>query len=69
MMYTKLCGLMGDTERIARVAVAAYDLASLPSTAPSGTASYDNGDGTRTVIGPQAGGRTIATHVGDLTPP
>ncbi|MCI6844178.1 MAG: hypothetical protein MR874_05400, partial [Coriobacteriaceae bacterium] len=62
-------GLIGDAERIARVAVAAYDMASLPATAPSGTASYDNGDGTRTVIGPQAGGRTIATHVGDLTPP
>ena len=69
MIHTRLEGLVGDTERIARVAVAAYDLASLPSTAPSGTASYDNGDGTRTVIGPQAGGRTIATHVGDLTPP
>ena len=69
MMHTKLCGLMGDAERVARVAVAAYDLASLPSTAPSGTASYDNGDGPRTVIGPQAGGRTLATHVGDLTPP
>ena len=69
MIHTRLEGLVGATERIARVAVAAYDLASLPSTAPSGTASYDNGDGTRTVIGPQAGGRTIATHVGDLTPP
>ena len=69
MIHTRLEGLVGDTERIARVAVAAYDLASLPSTAPSGTASYDNGDGTRTVIGPQAGGRTIATHVGDVTPP
>lgn len=69
MMHTKICGLMGDAERVARVAAAAYDMASLPSTAPSGTASYDNGDGTRTVIGPQAGGRTIATHVGDLTPP
>lgn len=69
MIHTRLEGLVGDTERIARVAVAAYDLASLPSTVPSGTASYDNGDGTRTVIGPQAGGRTIATHVGDLTPP
>jgi hypothetical protein len=69
MIHTRLEGLVGDAERIARVAVAAYDLASLPSTAPSGTASYDNGDGTRTVIGPQAGGRTIATHVGDLTPP
>lgn len=69
MIHTRLEGLVGDTERIARVAVAAYDLASLTSTEPSGTASYDNGDGTRTVIGPQAGGRTIATHVGDLTPP
>lgn len=69
MIHTRLGGLVGDAERIARVAVAAYDMASLPATAPSGTASYDNGDGTRTVIGPQAGGRTIATHVGDLTPP
>lgn len=69
MIHNKLGGLIGDAERIARVAVAAYDMASLPATAPSGTASYDNGDGTRTVIGPQAGGRTIATHVGDLTPP
>jgi hypothetical protein len=69
MIHTRLEGLVGDTERIARVAVAAYDLASLTSTAPSGTASYDNGDGTRTVIGPQTGSATMATHVGDVTPP
>ena len=69
MIHTRLEGLVGDAERIARVAVAAYDLASLPSTAPSGTASYDNRDGTRTVIGPQTGSATMATHVGDVTPP
>lgn len=69
MIHPKLDALTGDVERIARVAVGAYELASTPSTTPSGTASYDNGDGTRTVIGPQAGGRTIATHVGDTTPP
>lgn len=69
MIHPKLDALMGDVERIARVAVGAYELASTPSTTPSGTASYDNGDGTRTVIGPQTGGRTIATHVGDTTPP
>lgn len=69
MIHPKLDALMGDMERIARVAVGAYELASTPSTTPSGTVSYDNGDGTRTVIGPQTGGATIATHVGDSTPP
>lgn len=69
MIHPKLDALMGDMERIARVAVGAYELASTPSTTPSGTASYDNGDGTRTVIGPQTGSATMATHVGDTTPP
>lgn len=69
MIHPKLDALMGDMERIARVAVGAYELASTPSTTPSGTASYDNGDGTRTVIGPQTGPTTMATHVGDVTPP
>lgn len=76
MIHPKLDALMEDMERIARVAVGAYELASTPSTTPSGTASYDNADGTKTIIGPQAGsgdgapsGQAIATHVGDVTPP
>lgn len=69
MIHPKLDALTGDMERIARVAVGAYELASAPSTTPSGTVSYDNGDGTRTVIGPQTGPATMATHVGDVTPP
>ena len=40
MIHARLEGLVGDAERIARVAVAAYDLASLPSTAPSGTPRF-----------------------------
>ena len=76
MKHGKLIGLQTDAERLARVAVAAYDAATAPQTAPSGSISLDNADGTRTVIGPQAGsgegapsGQAIATHVGDTTPP
>ena len=76
MKHGKLIGLQTSAERLARVAVAAYDAAMAPQTAPSGSISLDNADGTRTVIGPQAGsgegapsGQAIATHVGDTTPP
>lgn len=76
MKHGKLIGLQTDAERLARVAVAAYDAATAPQTAPSGSISLDNADGTRTIIGPQAGsgegapsGQAIATHVGDTTPP
>ena len=76
MQHSKLVGLQDPAERIANVAVAAYDAATAPQTSPSGSVSYDNGDGTRTIIGPQAGsgegapsGQAIATHVGDVTPP
>lgn len=76
MQHSKLIGFQTAVERIARVAGAAYDIASRPQTAPSGSISYDNADGTRTIIGPQAGageeapgGQAIATHVGDTTPP
>ena len=76
MQHSKLIGFQTPVERIARAAGAAYDLASRPQTAPSGSISYDNADGTRTIIGPQAGsgegapsGQAIATHVGDTTPP
>lgn len=76
MRHTKLEGLMTPIERLGRVSAAAYDAATRPRTAPSGTISYDNADGTRTIIGPQAGsgegapsGQAMATHVGDTTPP
>lgn len=76
MKHGKLIGLQTSAERLARVAVAAYDAATAPQTAPSGSISLDNADGTRTIIGPQAGsgegapsGQAIATHVGDVTPP
>ncbi len=76
MRHTKLEGLMTPIERLGRVSAAAYDAATRPRTAPSGTISYDNADGTKTIIGPQAGsgegapsGQAIATHVGDTTPP
>lgn len=67
---------MTPVERIARVAASAYDAATAPATAPSGTIAVSNADGTKTIIGPQAGageeapgGQAIATHVGDTTPP
>lgn len=69
MRHTKLEGLMTPIERLGRVSAASYDAATRPRTAPSGTISYDNADGTRTLIGPQTGSATMATHVGDVTPP
>ena len=76
MIHPKLEGLMTPVERIARVAAIAYDAATAPTTAPSGTIAVSNADGTKTIIGPQAGsgdgapsGQAIATHVGDVTPP
>lgn len=69
MKHGKLIGLQTSAERLARVAAAAYDAATAPQTAPSGSISLDNADGTRTVIGPQSGDGTMATHVGDTTPP
>lgn len=69
MQHSKLIGFQTPVERIARAAGAAYDLASRPQTAPSGSISYDNADGTRTIIGPASGYGTMATHVGDTTPP
>lgn len=76
MKHGKLIGLQTDAERLARMAVAAYDAATAPQTAPSGSISIDNGDGTHTIIGPQAGsgegapsGQFIAPHIGDTTPP
>lgn len=70
MIHEKMAGLMSPAERLARVASAAYRTAASGQTAPSGSVSVTNADGTRTVIGAaNASGSTMATHVGDETPP
>lgn len=74
MRHTKLAGLMGPAEKIARVAADAQSVARRALTRRSGTVVVPNGDGTSTVIGPGAGdtdGRSngVAQWVGDTTPP
>lgn len=75
-VHRKAVALMDPIEAVARLAARAQSRAEAAQTRASGSASYDNGDGTRTIIGPQAGsgdgapsGQAIATHVGDVTPP
>lgn len=68
-VHRKAVALMEPMEAMARLAAVAQSRAESAQTRASGSASYDNGDGTRTVIGPQTGGATMATHVGDVTPP
>lgn len=68
-VHRKAVALMEPMEAMARLAARAQSRAEAAQTRASGSASYDNGDGTRTVIGPQTGSATMATHVGDLTPP
>ena len=68
-VHRKAVALMDPIEAVARLAASAQARAESAQTRASGSASYDNGDGTRTVIGPQTGSATIATHVGDVTPP
>lgn len=74
MQHRKLDRLMTPVERIARVAAAGLTSATSSVTKPSGAKSYDNADGTRTIIGNVANGEsnpsyTMATHVGDVTAP
>lgn len=74
MQHRKLDRLMTPVERIARVAAAGLTSATSATTKPSGAKSYDNADGTRTIIGNVANGEsnpsyTMATHVGDTTAP
>jgi len=74
MEHRKLDALMTPVERIARVAAAGLTSATSSVTKPSGAKSYDNADGTRTIIGNVANGEsnpsyTMATHVGDTTAP
>ena len=68
-VHRKAVALMEPMEAMARLAARAQSRAEAAQTRASGSASYDNGDGTRTVIGPQTGPATMATHVGDVTPP
>lgn len=68
-VHRKAVALMEPMEAMARLAARAQSRAEAAQTRSSGSASYDNGDGTRTVIGPQTGSATMATHVGDMTPP
>lgn len=75
-VHRKAVALMEPMEAMARLAARAQSRAEVAQTRASGSASYDNADGTRTIIGPQAGsgagapgGQAIATHVGDTTPP
>lgn len=68
-VHRKAVALMEPMEAVARLAAMAQSRAESAQTRASGSASYDNGDGTRTVIGPQTGSATMATHVGDVTPP
>lgn len=75
-VHRKAVALMDPIEAVARLAARAGERAEATQTRASGSASFDNADGTRTIIGPQAGsgdgapsGQAIATHVGDVTPP
>ena len=68
-VHRKAVALMDPIEAVARLAARAGERAESAQTRASGSASYDNADGTRTVIGPQTGSATMATHVGDVTPP
>ena len=57
-------------ERLANLAIDAMKMAKSQATSPNGSASFTNADGTRTVLGAQnTTGTTMATHVGDTTPP
>ena len=68
-MHRKAVALMDPIEAVARLAARAGERAEAAQTRASGSASFDNADGTRTIIGPQTGSATMATHVGDVTPP
>lgn len=68
-VHRKAVALMDPIEAVARLAARAGERAESAQTRASGSASFDNCDGTRTVIGPQTGSATMATHVGDVTPP
>lgn len=70
MIHRKARSLMTPAEVMARVAATALTQTAAQQTGPSGSISVPNSDGTRTVIGAvNTTGSTMATHVGDTTPP
>lgn len=69
MRHEKLNSLITPVETLFTMAEAACNGVNELSTNPIGTISINNSDGTRTVLGPQTGNTSIATHVGDTTPP
>lgn len=74
MEHRKLSALLSPSERIAKVAAQGAKVSKGSQTSPSGAKSYENADGTRTIIGEVQNGEnnpsyTMATHVGDETPP
>ena len=56
-------------EQLAALAAGALDAATRQQTGAAGSATWHNEDGTRTVIGPNAGTSGIAPWVGDTTAP
>ena len=56
-------------EQLAALAAGALDMASRQQTGAAGSSTWHNEDGTRTVIGPNAGSSGIAPWVGDTTAP
>lgn len=70
MRHVKLGGMMSPMEKMANVAASAAQSAREATTRQSGTISVPNADGTRSILGVRNGsGRSMATHVGDTTPP
>ena len=69
MLHSKAVDLMDPAEVLAGAALRAGGRAESLGTGHSGSKAFANADGTWTVVGPQAGDATLATHVGDTTPP
>lgn len=69
MRHEKLNSLISPVETLFTMAEAACNGVNELSTNPIGSISINNSDGTRTILGPQTGNASIATHVGDTTPP
>ena len=69
MLHNKANELMEPLELLAGGLAMANRRIDNLGTAYSGSASFNNADGSMTVIGPMAGDFSFATHVGDTTPP
>lgn len=69
MLHSKAQDLMEPMELIAGGLAKANQRIDAMDTSYSGSMSFNNEDGSMTVIGPVAGDFSFATHVGDTTPP